>query len=412
MSRSALSRRMAVWVGFVAFCTVGLAYLPFAYQPLPVIGHFNYYEVLLVGAALLGSGTLLRVAGQRDRSLSRTICRILIAYMAFELLVVVPVAVWLGTAKLTTILDTMSVRFTWLLFPVMLMLCADDRARRIAGGVVVVAAACLVIWGLYSAATGGAGYYLEAGDLRYRVLYGGTTLLFAWPFVLAASQPAADRYTAAFLAISLVGLLLANHRSGFIAFAIAGLVCVLMSGQFRRVVQWVVPIGALAAAVALVWRQQASAAFGYTLSHLMDLSAGTGADRLVRYRLAWDFFASRPINDYVWSWRYYLVYVRDLYQPHSFVFEIAVYEGVAGLLFYGSLLTTTLKHAWKWGTKDAEARALLGYVIVYLAFLAANANWYLPVNFALLVGAVAGLASRVDQLRSAEASAVPEGEVS
>ena len=411
MTSGAVTRRLLLWTAFVIFCTLGMGYLPFAYEKLPIVGHVTYYLVLLLVCGLLGATTLISVASRPEPSKGRTMCRILIAYLVFELLVVTPVALWLGTATLTAILDTMAVRFTWLLFPVMLALCADDRARRVAGGVAVAAAVCIAVWGLYLAATGAGGYYVEDGATRWRILYGGATLLFAWPFVVAASRAAPRRYTAALLGVSLVGLALTNHRSGVIAFAIAGVACIAMSGQIRRLVTWIVPVTLIATVAGLLWGQQASSVFGYTLSHLFDVTSGTGADRVMRWRLTWDFFASRPFNDYVWSWRYYLVYVKDAYQPHNFALEIAVTEGVAGLIFYGSMLASALRGAWNWGRKDAEARALIGYLIAYLVFVFANANWYLPNSIFLFVGAVAGLAARVDQVRAAEVSGVPNGEV-
>jgi hypothetical protein len=393
-----------LWVLFAAFCTLGAVDLSFAY--VTIVGHVTYYHLLLLAAAVVGTGTLMRTANASERSGSRTICRILIAYLLFEILVVAPVSIWLGRMTVNTIVGEISVRFTWLLFPVMLALCGDDRSRKTAGIAAVIAAVCLAVWTVYAAATGGGGYYVEEGVTRWRVLAlgGGGLLLFAWPFALAMSRAVPRRYTAALLAISLLGVALTNSRSGLIAFAVAGVACMAMSGQIRRLVMWAVPAGLLAAAIGLAWGEQATGAFGYTLSHLFDISSGNGADRLVRWRLAWDFFASRPFNDYVWSWRYYLVYLSDLYPPHNFVLEIAVFEGVAGLAFYGSTLVTALRHAWAWGRKDAQARALLGYLVAYLVFSLQNADWYLPVSLALLVAALAGIVARVDQLRSAEAT--------
>jgi O-antigen ligase len=413
MSSGAPSRRILLWTVFVVFCTITMIDASVGYTVLPVVGKVSYFQVLLLGAGLLGFGTLLRVGGDPRRSGARTMCRIIIAYLLFELLVVIPVAVWLDRATLPAILNAMSVRFTWLLFPVVLTLCADERARRVAGAVAVLAAACLAVWGVYSAATGGGGYYFEEGVSRWRVLslgFGGL-LLFAWPLVLALSRAAPRRYTAALLGISLVGLALTNSRSGLIAFAIAGLACIAMSGQIRRLVPWIVPAGLIAMVVGFLWGQQATGAFSYTLSHLFDVGSGNGADRLTRWRLAWDFFASRPFNDYVWSWRYYLVHLNNPYEPHNFVFQIGVYEGVAGLIFYGSVLTTALRGAWNWGRKDAEARVLIGYLIAYLVFCLLNTNWYGRGCIPLLIAAVAGLVARADQLRAADESRPPGAEV-
>jgi len=404
MSRGGLSPRMLLWTAFVVFCTLGMAYRPFVALRLPVVGHVTNYQALLVVATLLGSVTLMRMAGNPERSVPRTMCRILIAYLLFEILVVIPVAIWLGTDTVNTILGGMAVRLTWLLFPVMLRLCADDRVRRAAGVVAVVAAVCLCVWGVYSAATSGAGYYLEFGYLRYRVLYGGALALFAWPFVLTVSQASRRWYAAALLCVSLVGLVLTNMRSGYIAYAIAGLACLAMSGQIRRVVPWVALVASVAAVGWLLWGQLASGVFGYTLSHFFDVSSGNGADRITRDVLAWDFFARYPFNDYVWSWRTYLVNLPNAFGPHNFVLNVATTEGLAGLAFYGSMLTVAFRGAWKWGKRDAVARALVGYLIFYIVFQLANGGWYDPITMALFVAATAGLVARVNQLRAAEAS--------
>jgi hypothetical protein len=384
-----------------------MVYTLLPWVKLPVVGTITYFELLLLPTGLLGMGPLLRFASAPERSGARTMCRILIIYLAFELLVVLPVGTWLGAAKPTAILSEMAVRFTWLLFPVVLALSADERARRLAGAFAAVAAVCLVAWGVYSAATGGAGWYLEFGDLRYRVLYGGALVLFAWPFVLALSRDIALRSTIPLLGVSLVGLVLVNMRSGYIAFAVAGLACLVMSKQVRRVVPWIVPVALLGVAVAILWGHQAADALGYTISHLLDLTSGNGADRVARDVLAWNFFAKYPFNDYVWSWRYYLVYLQNPYGPHNFALEIAVTEGVAGLTLYASTLAVALRGAWKWGKRDTVARILAGYLIFYLVFAFANGTWYVPVDIALFIAALAGLVARVDQLRAAEAAGGP-----
>jgi O-antigen ligase len=383
----------------LGFCVVGMADPQFAYAKLPIVGRVTVFQTLLAFAVVLGLVTLLRLAGSPERSITRTMCRIVLAYLLVELLLVIPVALGIGDTKLTVIVGTMDVRVAWLLFPVVLAICADERTRRRAGAAAVIAAACVAAYGVFASATGGGGYYLEFGVMRYRVLQGSAFLLFAWPFVLAVSGAVSRRYSVAFLVLASVGLVLANQRSGLIAFAVAGLVCLGMSGQYRRILPALVPITLVAAIVALLWERQANSVFGFTLSHLLDISSGNGADRLMRWRLAWDFFVSHPFNDYVWSWRYYSTYLSDAYQPHNFVLEIAGREGVVGLAFYGSMLWAVLRGAWNWGRHDAEARALIGWLVFYVVFSLMNANHYLPTSLPLLVAATAALASRVDWLR-------------
>jgi O-antigen ligase len=203
------------------------------------------------------------------------------------------------------------------------------------------------------------------------------------------------------LAVTGVGLILINQRSTWIAFAVAGLACLVMSGQIRRVVLAMVPIALAATIVALIWGRQVSSVFDFPLAHLLDASSGTGADRIIRWRLAWEFFLTRPFNDWVWSWRIYLVDLLLPYPPHNFVLQIAVTEGVAGLAFCASVFWTGLRGAWSLGRRDAEARALVGWLIVAVVFLLLNASYYLPTSIPLLVAALAALASRLDWLRQA-----------
>jgi hypothetical protein len=404
MSRYAVFGRMSVWTAFVAYCAVAMANggVP------PDIGtdvgpvHVTLYDVLIVAAFAFAIGDLLRSFFDRTPSAIRTIDRILLVYMAFEAVVVLPVGVGLGVSA-NHVIHTMTVRFVWLLVPTVWALCREERTRRMAGTVVAIAAVGLVLWGIYVAATGGAGFYYESGDLRYRVLWGGASLLFAWPFVVAASGLVKGRLALAFIGIALIGLALTNHRSGFVAFAIVAVFCVVASGNWRLLVVWSVPAALVVMIALLLAGVELGRVFGYTLGSLLDFSSGNGADRLMRWRLAWEMFTSRPVNDYVWSWSYYLVHLQDPYPPHNFVLEIATTEGVAGLLFYAAVLWKGFRAGWRWVRTDTIARALVGYLIVYLTFSAANATLYQLATAPLLVAAVAATVARGDQLRTTEA---------
>jgi O-antigen ligase len=398
MFRGPTGRGLVLWLLFVAFCAVGMANPSFATALLPVVGRASYYQVLLLGALVLGVGALLWTAGSSESSVTRTMSRIVMAYCITELLLVLPIAYWIGRSEVLDIVAGMQVRATWLLFPVMVVVCSDERARRWAGVAPVIAAAAVVLWGAYVAATG-SGYYFDEGELRYRILFGGAAMLVAWPFVLALSGAVSRRYTISFLALAALGLAFTNHRSGFLAFACAGVLCLVMAGQLRRVLPAMVPVILVAAVAVLVWGSQLERIFGYTLGHLVDRNSANGADRLLRWGLAWEYFLSRPFNDWVWSWRYYLVDMKGDRQPHNFFFEILITEGVVGLVFYGSLFWTAFRNAWAWAWRDAEARALIGWLVAYVLFMLMNANHYLPTNLPLLVAAVAALVTRVDWLR-------------
>ncbi len=402
VSRTGLTWRMVVWAGFVACCAFAMASdgvppdVGFAAGPFWV----SIYDILIVGAFAFALGDMLRAFTDRTPSATRTVARVLFAYMLYLALIVIPVGMGLGLG-LNHVIHGMTVRLVWLLVPTVWALCRDERTMRIAGMVPVIAAAGLAAWGVYFAATGGAGFYYESGDLRFRVLWGGATLLFAWPFALAMSGAVSTRLTVALGGISLVGLALTNHRSGFVAFALVAVFLLVASGRWRRALIWAVPLALAAIIVGLLAESQLQRVFGYTISALLDFTSGNGADRLVRWNLALQSFLSRPFNDYIWSGTYYLVHLQDPYPPHNFVLEIAVNEGVAGLAFYGVVLWTALRAGWRWIRLDAVMRALVGYVIAYLAFSAANATLYQLATAPLLAAAIAGIVVRAVQLRAA-----------
>lgn len=402
MTRGAVIRRMALWIVFVAYSAYFMA-LGAPPEPQLAVGPYQVtlYQ-LLVGAALAFSlGEMGRAVVDHEPSITRTITRLVALYMLFDALVVLPVGIGRGMS-FGAVAGAMAVRLTWLLLPTVVALCRDDRMSRAVGAVPLIATAGLAVWGLYFAATGGAGWYYEGGDIRYRVLWGGCTLLFAWPLVVAASGAVSRRLAAAFVVVALIGLTLTNHRSGLVACAVAVIFCVVASGAWRRIVVAFVPVTLAVIIIGLVAEAQIRRLFGYTAGALLDFSSGTGADRMVRWRLAWEMFRSHPFNDYVWSWTYYLVHREDPSAPHNFFLEIATTEGLTGLVFYGSVLWTTFRAGWSWVRRDAIVRALVGYVIAYLTFSLANTTLYSHATAPFFVAAVAAIAARVEKLRAAE----------
>lgn len=396
MVRGPAGPSLLIWMLVVGYCAFGFVYAPLV--ALRVVGPATLSQLMLFAAGVLGLTTLLRIAGSSERTVSRAMCRVLMIYLLYELLLVLPVALWLGGADFGSIVGTMTVRFSWLLFPIMLTVCADERARRLAGMAVIVAAAGLVAWGAYLAMTGGGGYFLDNGELRFRILPGTIALMAAFPFVLVVSGAVPRRHTVPLLAIAGLGLLLANHRSAVVAFAVAGLVCVALAGNFRRVLPVMVPTALVAVIIYLVWEQQLGRMLGYTLTRMFDVTSGTGLDRATRWRLAWDFSAHHPFNDLVWSWQTGARATGDAESPHNFVLEVLGREGVAGLVFYGTLLLGAMRSGWSRARSDAEVRALLGWLVFYVVFSLANANHYDPTSMPLLVAAIAATASRVDWL--------------
>lgn len=394
---AALNRRLIVWIALLASVTIWAA-SPSGGSPLFVVGTVSVFanDLIVAAALVMGSGELLRAAGSPKKSLARLVSRIVIAYLLYQFLLVIPVAMWIGKEPLTTVIRTMSPRFYWMLFPLFLTLFRDARMRRIASIAAIVAVVALTIWGAYLAATGGGGFYADTGEgVRYRIFGALAPPLFAWPLGLAVSGTLPLLASLALGALAVIGQTLTGFRSGLIAYGLATVTGLWASKRLSRLAVWLVPAGLIGAVVYLLWNPAASAVYGYTLNHLFDLGSRNAVDRFTRWGLAWQFFQTHPFNDFVWSWHRYLINLSQGlgYEPHNFVLEIATTEGIAGLVFYTSIVAAVVVTAWRRMRDDGEIRAVGCFLIAYLVFSAVNANWYAYSSMPVFVSAVAALAA-------------------
>lgn len=398
MTNEAVSRRALLWGFYVVLVVWAMADPQLVDAPVLTLAStaVTWYDLALLVAGVLGLVPLLDLAASPERGVTRTVARLVVAYLAYQVMVVIPVAVLTGTASLAGVFRGMSVRFTWLLLPTVVALMRDERARRSAGQVALAGAVLLAAYGAIVALAGGGGWYFDGGELRYRILWGGASVLFFWPIATALSGESVRARDILLIMVGLAGIALTNHRSGILVLAIGGMVLLLHREKRGPALVWLTG-GALGMGVlALAWGAELSRVFGYTLARLLEFSTGNGADRLLRWGLSWEFFTSRPFGDFVWSWRYYLVDLADPHGPHNLVLDIATIEGVVGLAFYGPLIWIVLSYAWPQMKHSPRIRALGAFLIMYLGFGLLNATFYALACMPLFVAAVAATAVFVD----------------
>lgn len=406
MTSLALRSRMLFWIALVVYVVVRVTIVPEDDLVLVSLGSNKLMalDLIMLTGMFLGLGPLLRYAGG-EPSGTRTASRLLIAYFLYQVLVVVPIAIWLGGTTVTAVAREVEVRFAWIVLPIVLMLASDERTRGMTGAIVLAGAVAAGLIGAYIWATGGGGFYVEEGVSRFRVITGMATLLFAFPLVVSSSGAAPRGTSILLFVVSLAGLTMTNHRSGIIGFGVAAVACVLMSGRVRRLAYWAVPASIAGGLVVLLFGDEIGRMFGYSFGRLIDFGTGTGADRMGRWQAALAYVTSKPLNDYTWSWTYYGVRFKDAFPPHNFVLETGAVEGIAGFLFYAGMLTVALRRVWHRVRTDAHARALVGYLIAFGVFSFGNANWYAPVSMLLLAATIGGLVARGDALVEQSAGA-------
>ncbi|MCE5253891.1 MAG: O-antigen ligase family protein [Actinomycetia bacterium] len=318
----------------------------------------------------------------------RVVGGISIAYAAYQVLVVAPVAMVTWGYSPIGALYQIAPRLSILLVLFFAFLVTRYWNGNVVRGILECAALVLLAVALWRFVTG-TRVFVEAGTGRLRVLWGGGSLLFGW---LVISRLLRQRVRIRDLAIGgagLVGVVLINHRSAYIALAAGFVAFMLMSWRkIPRTVGIVVAIIVLVGAVVYTFLPTLGTGLEYSLTTMFEAGSDAGTvDRMYRYRLGLEQFAANPFGDVVWRGSYYLVHFRpgDDYAPHNFVVQLLAGEGLVGFLLWSALLTVCLVVALRNSRRDHDSAVLASYVIFYLTFCLFNTNFHMIDNVVLLV---------------------------
>jgi O-antigen ligase len=342
------------------------------------------------------------LTGRRDvSSLELFVILCILLYCAYQLLIVFPFALDSAAGDWQWVVRQLLVRFWILGVPALFPSFRDAHMRRALLVLPLAAGAGLAIAGIARWAGTGAGffgsdaYYVEAGMVRFRVLWGGATLLFLWGVVQVAVGYPRGRWLWPLQVLSGIGLVLTNFRSGYLAAAVGVVVGLsLRAREIGRLLPRM--LTAVAACVLVIWAIGiGTASFGDVFGQLLEASVGNGADRLMRWRLAYEYFMQNPLTDYAWSRTYYSQPLVQQYPPHNFLAEIAVNEGLVGLVAWFSVVGVPFVAAMRVARRSPMAAMAVAYMTAYLAFCAFNTTFYALYNLGLMLFGVALLVASV-----------------
>jgi O-antigen ligase len=363
------------------------------------------FDVLLLVSLLLLFRQTLQADGLGSPPGNRSVVLLILAYCAYQLVVILPIAVVLYDLNPISVGRDLVSRISLVLIPfVYLVVLKYVSAQRLILLVNVVAV-LLALFVLYRYATVGALY--DSG-FRLRQVWGGATLLFAFLILTSVFlvRPSLAAYCAALL--GLVGLVMTNHRSGYVAlFAVA----VPLFFHFRRASVRVVTIIAVVAASAVVVLMMSSTvreSAGYSLRTMLDSGAdSTAQDRIERSRLGLAYFAEHPLGDYAWSHRYYLVdFGAEDFEPHNFVAQVLAKQGLVGLVLILAMCFAIARIGWRNRSADRTSVVMLACFLFYLVFCLFNTNLLNQWNVMLLVVPAALILQRNTVLSQSTPAAV------
>ena len=321
---------------------------------------------------------------------NRAVLRLTGAYLLYQLVIVIPVAVgWYGigpTEAYRSLLPRLALALIPFFYYVGLRYVKPEHLVFL----VNLAALGLLLYALYRYAFIGPQGSLEAGEFRLRTLWGGASLLFGWLAVGGLILQTRPLYAYCMGLAGLLGIVVVNHRSGYVALGFAVVSYIILSrGVSKRLIAIAVAAiigGVLLAAASPVVRDSAA----YSLTTMFNARADKNTmDRVERSTLAWDFVKEYPLGDYTWNQEYYLADLGDdAFGPHNWVINALDTQGwvSAGLLF--ALVACVMVAGWV-ARRDRIGLSMTVYLVFYLAFCLFNRNFESLENISMFAIAVA-----------------------
>lgn len=322
---------------------------------------------------------------------------IVVIYIAYELLTLLPYAVLMKHVPLTTAIRLMEPRFMMFFvafFSLVGFARVSHRTVISMWNIVGLVIAVVVIFRL--AAYGPAGYW--SGDvMRLRMVYGPAVLSAAWLLIVNLIAPRTRRWTSLYImpAAGVVGLVLVNHRGAYLALAVAGLAYLLLhlrseATRFRVVVTVITFV--FFASLAAYAIPSVGQSLAYSISTTLNPHADkTASDRVGVVPLSLAFFEQHPFGDSVWDNALTEAGFTQagLPGPENFVLALLVTEGVVGLVAWLAILGAGLVAAWRRRRTDRIAEAMLYYLIFLLVFALTNGTFGSLGALCLLASALA-----------------------
>ena len=320
---------------------------------------------------------------------NRYVVSLCLAYVGYQLFIVLPAAVLFHDLRPIDVLRAQEARLSLVLVLVVYGVVLRYSRSSLLVTFLDVAAAVLALWVVYVYATKGGQGTMVGGRYTVREIWGGATLLFGWLFYTSLFYWPVRWWRVGLAILAVGGIVLANHRSGFVALIASFVVLMLAMGRVtRRVVLTVAVIGIVGLGVSYMAPSVRESA-AYSVRTMFSSTSDTNAqDRVVRSRLGFDYFVAHPMGDYIWSHRYYLVNVNYDFPPHNFVVQLLTIQGLVASLLLFAVMGGSLAIAWK-NRRDPPSAVMLAYLTFYLTFSLFNTTIDQLENLALF-GVAAG----------------------
>jgi hypothetical protein len=382
-----------VVVGMAVFTAMSIAFADtWSYKVVANAGSFSIstFDLLFFGA--VGIFVVVNALGFTPERLpaNRLVLGLCWAYVGYQVFIVLPAAVLLHDLRPIDVVRMQEVRLSVVLIPIVYTVVLRYLRAEVVVAIFDAAAIALLVYVLIQHFTGGDRGYYESGVFRLRTVWGGGILLFGWLLLTSLFYWPTRMWRIAFAGLGLLGIGLANERSGLLACATSFVTAMLvMRGVARRALIALVMVGVVAVAFYFTASPTVRQSVGYSLKTVVSPSSDqTAQDRVIRSALGLQYLQSHLLGDYVWTQRYYDVNLgKANFVPHNFVVQLLVTQGVIAAGLYFAIIGLSIFLAWR-NRHDHLSAFSLSYLVFYLTFCLLNANIDLRENVSLFYVAV------------------------
>ena len=323
--------------------------------------------------------------------MNRLVLSLCWVYIGYQLFIVLPAAVLLHDLRPVDVVRLIEVRLALLLIPVTYSIVLRYWKPRVLIALLDAAAVALVVYVIYNYAAHGVHGYVESGVFRLRAVWGGGILLFGWLLLTSLFYWPTSVWRLGMAGLALVGVGLANERSGLLACVTSFIAVILVvRGVSRRALIALVLVAAVSGGVYFGSSPQVRQSVAYSVTTVINPSSDqTAQDRVIRSALGLAYFEQHPFGDYVWNRAFYSVNLGSAdFVPHNFVVQLLVTQGVIASGLYFAIIGLAVFIAWR-NRLDRLSSVMLAYLVFYFTFCLLNANVDLRENVSLFFITVA-----------------------
>lgn len=348
---------------------------------------FNLFQSgILVISALVGYGLFKKYYKKEENKPNKEILKIIFLYIAYQILILFPISYFYKGLALGTIIPELIKRFSFLLIPfIYWFVLPSFKSSNSTIRWINYTSIALFIIAIYNFSTDTI-VLTSTGELR--IISGVAAIIFTFTLITNLSFLGAQKNNIFYIIISLLGLVFVNHRSAYLGLAlilfIALYITLFYSFNLRKLLYSSVLLILLLIPLSRITYIQEN--FFSRVAASFDVEDPNARDRMMRWGMSFGYFLSNPVMGSVLENKYYSDddFMRQIYPPHNFIFEILATQGLIGFIFIFVIMFYIYKVFIK-NKHDYISLQMFYFITFYLFYAFFNVTFFNSWNVLMLM---------------------------